>query len=56
MSALEDYLEFLEEIDVELLAVYALGKLNNPLGKEMVEQDLKKFEELKEKANREIYI
>jgi len=38
------------------LALYALGKLNNPLGRIIVEQDLKQFEELKEKANRKINI
>ena len=52
MSKLEEYLDFLEKLDVELLALYALDKINNPEVKEIVERDLEKFEELKANVDR----
>lgn len=53
MSDLEKYLEFVnKEIDVELLCLYALDKLKNPLGRKMVESDLEKFEKMRSQIDR----
>lgn len=55
MTKLDKYLRFLEvEVDVELLALYALDELENKKNIKKVEEQLIKFKRLKSDLEKEI--